>query len=287
VWHVILSEYRKSKCLCHSECDDVKNEITKMEPVMKRMLLLFAFVAVLVMSATVAAEEPEAIVRVNAPEFASGTFEVTIDVEDITDFDSGQFYLSFDPDVVSFVDVESGSIGATEVPIDMSDLMEGGMVRVLFNIKGADGVSGSGCLSKVVFETEGALGATSVMNISNGELVGVNPDMDRGDPSTWTRNILADWFNDTVTIGTATQASSVARSTPRPTPDAASHSSLDPTQNPTTASVVPDTPVVADSVVTSEKSEPDASELLTTQNFIALYAFVGLFAFIYVLTLLR
>lgn len=254
-----------------------------MEPVMKRMLLLFTFVAVLVMSATVAAEETEAIVRVNAPEFVSGTFEVTIDVEDVTDFDSGQYYLSFDPDVVSFVDVESGSMGDTEVPIDMSDLIEEGKVRVLFNIKGADGVSGSGYLSKVIFGTEGAQGDVSVMEISNGELVGVNPDMDKGDPSTWTVDILADWFDDTVTIGTATQASSVARSTP----DVASHPSLGPTQAPTAASVVQDTPIATDSGMTSEKSEPDDKGVLTTKNFIALYTFIGLFAFIYVLTLLR
>lgn len=283
MWHVILFEYRKSKCLHHIERYDFENEITAMEPFMKRMLLLFTLVAVLVMTATVAAEEPEAIVRVNAPEFVSGTFEVTIDIKDVTDFDSGQFNLLFNPSVVSFVDVEPGSIGDTEVPIDMYDLVEDGRVMVLFNIKGADGVSGSGCAAKVIFETEGAQGDVSIMNMSDGELVGVNPDMDRGDFSTWTIVIPAEWFNDTVTIGTATQAVATARSTP----DAASQPSINPTQNPTTASAVHDSTITVDSAIPSEKSEPDAQELLTTQNFIALYTFIGLFAFIYVLTLLR
>lgn len=250
-----------------------------MEPVMKKILLVFTFVAVLVMPTTGAVdEEPEAnvSVMVNAPEFVSGTFEVTIDIEDVTNLDSGQFDLLYDPDVVSFVDVEPGSIDDTEVPIDMWRLMEGGRVRVLFNLPGADGVSGSGYVAKIIFETKGAQGDTSTMDISEGVLVDIEA-----------LKIPADWFNDTVTIGDATQASSVTRSTPRPTSDAASHPSLDPTQKPTTASVVHEVSSVADSAKISEKNEPDAPEILTTQNFIALYAFIGLFAFAYALTLLR
>ena len=290
MWHVILSEYKKAKCLYHSEHDGLKNEIMKMEPVMKKILLVFTFVAVLVMPATsVAAEESEAnvSVRVNAPEFVSGTFEVTIDVEDVTDFDSGEFNLSFDPDVVSFVGVEPGSIDGTEVPIDMFDLIEDGRVRVLFNIKGADGVSGSGCVAKVIFGTGGAQGDTSIMDISDGLLVGVNPNMDRGDSSTWTINILADWFNDAVTIGSAAQASSVTISTPRPTSDAVSDQSLDPTQEPPTASIVHEVSSVADSARECEKDEPNGLEMLTTPDCISLYTMIGLFAFIYAFTLLR
>ena len=280
MWHVILSEYQKSKCLYHRERDELKNEITVMEPVMKKMLLLFTFFAVLVMPATGAVdEEPEANVSamVNAPEFVSGTFEVTIDVEDVTNLDSGQFDLSFDPDVVRIVgDVEPGSIGGTEVPIDMWRLMEEGRARVTFNLKGADGVSGSGYIARIIFETKEAQGGASTIDISEGLLVDIEA-----------LKIPADWFNDAVTIGTATQASSVTRSTPRPTSDAASDQSLDPAQKPTTAPVVQDVSSAADSASTSEKNEPDGLEILTTQNFIALYAFIGLFAFAYALTLLR
>ncbi|MEA1908267.1 MAG: cohesin domain-containing protein [Euryarchaeota archaeon] len=257
---------------------------------MKKMLLLFTFITVLVMLATgAAAEEPEAnvSVRVNAPESVAGTFEVTIDVEDIAHLDSGEFNISFNPGVVSFVDVEPGSIDGNEVPIDMFDLVGDGSVRMLFNIKGADGVSGSGYMAKIIFETEGAHGDTSIMDISDGLLVGVNPNMDKGDYSTWTVDILADWFNDTVTIGDATQAAPIARSTPRPMSDAALDRSLDPTQESTIASVVQEVSSVVDSARESEKDEPDGPELLTTQNCIYLYTLVGLFAFIYAFTLLR
>ena len=267
----------------------MRNTITTMEPIMKKMLLLLTLVTVLVMPATgAAAEEPEAnvSVRVNAPEFVSGTFEVTIDIEDITDFDSGQFDLSFDPSVVSVVDVEPGSIADTEVPIDMWRLMDDGRVRVLFNLKDADGVSGSGYVARIIFEALGVQGDTSVMDISKGLLVKPNPGTGRA-ASDGAPKIPADWFNDTVTIGSTTQASSITRSTPRPTSDAASDQSLDPTQEPTTASVVHEVSGAADSAKISEKNEPGGLEMLTTQNCIALYAFIGLFAFVYAFTLLR
>ncbi len=289
VWHVILSEYRKSKCLYHNGCEDLKNEITAMEPVMKKMLLLFTFITILVMLATgTAAEEPEAnaSVRVNAPKSVSGTFEVTIDIEDITDLDSGQFDLSFDPDVVSVVDVEPGSIDDIEVPIDMWGLMDEGIARVTFNLPGADGVSGSGYLARIICEALGAQGDVSVMDISKGLLVKPNPgtSIPRSDSAS---KILADWFNDTVTIGDTTQAAPITRPTPRPTPNVVSDRSLDPTQEPTTASVVQGVSSVVDSAIASEKDETNGMELLTTQNCIYLYTLIGLFAFIYAFTLLR
>jgi hypothetical protein len=260
-----------------------------MEPVMKKMLLLFTFIAILVMLATgAAAEEPEANVsiRVNAPKSVSGTFEVTIDVEDVIDLDSGEFDLTFDPDVVSFVDVEPGSIDDTDVPIAMWRLMEDSRVRVTFNLPGADVVSGSGYVTRIIFDVVGAQGDTSVMDISKGLLVKPNPgtSIHHSDSAS---KILADWFNDTVTIGDTTQATPIARSTPRPTPDAALDQSLNPTQEPTTTSVVHDVSSVADSAIESEKDEPNGPELLTTQNCIYLYTLIGLFAFIYAFTLLQ
>ena len=267
----------------------MRNKITAMEPVMKKMLLLFTFIAILVMLATgTAAEEPEAnvSVRVNAPKSVSGTFEVTIDIEDVIDLDSGEFDLSFDPDVVSFVDVEPGSIDDTDVPIAMWRLMEDSRVRVTFNLPGADVVSGSGYVTRIIFDVVGAQGDTSVMDISKGLLVKPNPgtSIHHSDSAS---KILADWFNDTVTIGDTTQATPIARSTPRPTPDAALDQSLNPTQEPTTTSVVHDVSSVADSAIESEKDEPNGPELLTTQNCIYLYTLIGLFAFIYAFTLLR
>jgi len=261
-----------------------------MEPVMKKMILLFTLVAVLVMPATVAAEEPEAnvSVRVNAPEFVSGTFEVTIDVEDVTDLDSGQFDLLFDPDVVSFVDVEPGSIDGTEVPIDMFRLMEAGMVRVLFNLKDADGVSGPGYLSKVIFETKGVQGDACTMDISKGLLVKPNPGNDV-DPSDGAPKIPADWFNDAITIG-ATPSMPAETPTPTQAPTIAAASAPEPTA---TSIEAPSLELASEPSAFTARVRDASSEngelqdILTPHNFINIYSFVGLLAFIYSLTLFK
>ena len=130
-------------------------------------------------------------VRVNAPEVVSGAFNVTIDIYNVADLDSGQFDLSFDPSVVNVTSIDSGSIAGTEVPVDMWRLMEAGRVRVLINLPGATGVSGSGSLATINFVTTGAVKDESVLDISNGGLF----DLD-----TYGEGIPAIWNDCKVTV---------------------------------------------------------------------------------------
>ncbi|MEA1907384.1 MAG: cohesin domain-containing protein [Euryarchaeota archaeon] len=116
-------------------------------------------------------------VNVSAPEIASGdTFDITIDIADVSNLDSGQFDLSFDPNVVNVTSVDSGSIDGAEVPIDMWRLMDAGSVRVLFRLPGATGVSGSGSLATISFEVTGTAGDRSVLDILEGLLVDTGSD---------------------------------------------------------------------------------------------------------------
>jgi len=256
---------------------------------MKNMLLVFTLVAVLVMPAiSAAAEESEAnvSVRVNAPEFVSGAFEVTIDIEDVADLDSGQFDLSFDPDVVSVVDVEPGNIGGTEVPIDMWRLMEGGRARVPFNLPGVDGVGGSGHIATIIFEAVGSQGDASAINLSDGLLVDVEA-----------LKIPTNWFGTNVTIGTAPAASDeappptksptiVAASAPEPTATSIETPLLESESKPSASTArAQDAPAAIVPSASSEKDE--LQDVLTTHNFITIYSFIGLLAFIYAFTLLR
>ena len=55
-------------------------------------------------------------VGVTASEVVLDTFNVTIDVYNVADLDSGQFDLSFDSSVVNVTAVYSGNIGGTTVP---------------------------------------------------------------------------------------------------------------------------------------------------------------------------
>jgi hypothetical protein len=124
-------------------------------------------------------------VTVNAPEIVSGTFNATIDIENVTDLDSGQFDLSFDPSVVNVSDVHDGNIGGTTVPISDWRFMDADTIRVLFDLPDVDLVSGSGSLATVNFEIIGSVGDTSVLDISNGELFDLDT-YSEGIPATWT-----------------------------------------------------------------------------------------------------
>ncbi|HIE31232.1 MAG TPA: hypothetical protein EYP67_02470 [Methanosarcinales archaeon] len=131
-------------------------------------------------------------VCVNAPEVVSGTFDVTIDIYNAADLDSGQFDLSFDPGVVNVSDVHDWNIDDITVPIDSWDFLDADTIRVLFNLPGVDGVSGSGQIAMISFEITGAVKDESVLDISNGELF----DLD-----TYSEGIPAIWNDCEVTIG--------------------------------------------------------------------------------------
>ena len=124
-------------------------------------------------------------VSVNAPEVVSGAFDVTIDIYNVVDLDSGQFDLSFNSSVVNATAVCDGNIGGTTVPISDWRFMDADTIRVLFDLFGADTVSGSGSLATINFEMTGSVGDVSVLDISNGELFDLDTYSD-GIPATWT-----------------------------------------------------------------------------------------------------
>jgi hypothetical protein len=79
-------------------------------------LLLTAFAALAVVPVIAsAAQGVEA--RVNAPAYVEGTFNATIDVDNVTDLNSGQLDLSFNSSVVNVTDVKEGEIDGVVVPI--------------------------------------------------------------------------------------------------------------------------------------------------------------------------
>jgi len=148
----------------------------------------------------------EVNVTVNAPEYVLDTFEVTIDVTDVSDTNGGQFDLTFDLDVINVVDVEDGNIDDTKIPIVMWRFMDDDKIRVFFKLSGADCVSGSGYLAKIIFEVVGDAG-TSIIDIP-ADISDNHEDRKRmlGD-CVEADEIPANWFGTNVTIGTAPAAS--------------------------------------------------------------------------------
>ena len=149
------------------------------------LLVTFTFLAVV----PVAAQEPVEV-RVNATEYVEETFTVTIDVDNVTDFNSGQFDLSFDSRVVGVTDVADGSLDGTAVPVSMWDFVGSETIRVLLKLPWDEGVSGSGYLAEISFEVVGEQGDRSLLDISKGLLGDKNAEA-----------IPAEWFDDEVIVG--------------------------------------------------------------------------------------
>ena len=130
-------------------------------------------------------------VKVNAPEKvkAGETFDATIDVDNIVDFNSGQFDLFFDSSVVNVTGVEDGSLDGETIPVDMWAFVDSETIRVLLKIPDAEGVSGAGYLAKISFDVVGEQGDRSLLDISDGLL---------GDKEA--AEIPAEWIDDEVMV---------------------------------------------------------------------------------------
>ncbi len=108
-------------------------------------------------------------VNVNTPEKADNDFSVIIEIENVTDLDSGQFDLHFDPALVRVTGIDDGTIAKTTIPIDNWAPVRKNTIRVLFNLPDIDGVSGSGTLATIHFET--IVPGDCIIDISDGLLV--------------------------------------------------------------------------------------------------------------------
>ena len=129
------------------------------------------------------------IVSVNAPTYVAETFNVTIDVANVTDLNSGQFDLSFNSSVVNVTEVKAGEIDGVAVPIFMWNFFDADTVRVLISMPMDVGVNGSGNLAEIEFEVKGNSGEKSTLDLSNRQLV-----------NTKAKKIDAEWYGDEVTV---------------------------------------------------------------------------------------
>jgi hypothetical protein len=243
----------------------------------KNIFLFLPLMLLMLLISDTAAQNQDVNIRVNATEYVSGTFEVMIDIENVINLDSGSFDLSFDPDVIKVIDVESGNISGNIIPNDMWRSMDNDTIRILFNLPGADGISGSGYLTKIVFEVVGDTGDSSILDLSDTtnekrNLISIinpenyDPDLER---------INANWFNGNVKVNSSTSAKApVADGTQAPTAAATSIQST---------LINPDPEPVSKANV----EKPDNPQTPIDFKYIIVYSFVGLIAFIYTITLLK
>jgi len=252
-------------------------------------IIQFILITVVLMPLVVIAEDDaEVNVTVNAPEYVSDDFEVTIDITNISDLNGAQFDLVYDPDVIDALDVESGNIDDIEISISTWIHKDDDRIRVMickFNIVDEGGLCGSGYLAKIIFEIIGDTGDTSAIYISDEFTRKLSE-------ATGADEIPANWFGDTVTVGTLT-STSISGTTPTvdvtstPTQIATSIQSTQSGSVPVPNAVekeIPDTEVPGTS---QGGSESDILEMLRASNFIAIYAFIGLLAVYYIISLIN
>jgi V8-like Glu-specific endopeptidase len=124
-------------------------------------------------------------VRVSAPDevMVDADFVVKVDIAQVTDLDACQYDITFDPRVLRLDDVTAGEVDSTGIPVDVFNELSSGTWRIVQNVPGLDGVSGSGYLAELHFHVIGQAGDTSDINLSNGVL---SDNQAQQIPATWT-----------------------------------------------------------------------------------------------------
>ncbi len=257
---------------------------------------------------TVVAEEGEVEVKVNAPEYVEEkeTFDVTIDVDSVTELTWSQFDLLFDKSVVKVEEVTEGRIVDTEIPIADWARMDSDTITVMTSVpedKFLEGVSGSGYLAKITFKVKGGEGDESVLDISN-VILG----------NTSAGEIPATWIDAEIKVGVEekeeeeeeepTPTPTLAPGeTPAPTPETNVTETETPTPTPTLAPGI--TPSPTPTLAPGETPKPAASPAVkptpkptappekkptptptpkpAVPGFEAVFAIVGLVAIAYIL----
>ena len=136
-----------------------------------RVLSVIAIVALLLGGGVVAATSG-VTVSIDAPAGVAPDSDLTakVSISEVTDFDACQYDVSFDASVLRLDDVTSGLIGSTEIPVDIYNEISPGTYRLVQNVLGLGGVSGSGYLAELHFHVIGSVGDSSMVGTSNGVL---------------------------------------------------------------------------------------------------------------------
>ena len=125
-------------------------------------------------------------------------FTARVSITDVTNFDAANYDITYDPLILEVTDVTDGVIGGTAIPVSIWGLIPSGVqgkIRVIQNIPGLPGVSGSGYLAEIHFHVVGSTGNTSDITLSNGVL-----------SDNAATAITATWVGDSVHVNTVLDA---------------------------------------------------------------------------------
>ena len=121
-------------------------------------------------------------------------FSVMVTITDVTDFDTGEYEISYDPEVLNVVDVLSGEIDGVDILIEDWGFVpsgEQGTVQISHRAGGDSWASGAGYLAEVKFKVVGDAGDTGDIDFVDGS--GEMQDKEANE-------IPAAWSGVTVTV---------------------------------------------------------------------------------------
>jgi hypothetical protein len=162
---------------------------------MRRILEIIALITIMALllgggAVVPVAATPDVTVSIDAPDEVApdSDFTASVTISEVVDFDACNYDVLFDASVLRLDNVTSGLIGATTIPVDFYNQISSGTYRVVQNVPGLAGVSGSGYLAVLHFHLIGS-GGSSPISLSNGVLA-----------NNLAEEIAATWVGDSVRV---------------------------------------------------------------------------------------
>ena len=195
---------------------------------MKRIMKILGVIAIVALllgggAAVPVVAAPEVIVSIDVPDGVApdSDFTANLSISEVVDFDACQYDVSFDASVLRLDNVTSGFIGSAEIPVDIYNQLAPGTYRVVQNVPGLAGASGSGYLAVLHLHVIGSEGDSSMVGPSNGVLSDIAAS-----------EIEATWVGGSVRVAAASEDTTPpAAVTPSPeatAPDEAAPSPAEP-----------------------------------------------------------
>jgi len=119
-------------------------------------------------------------------------FTANVNISEVVDFDACNYDISFDASVLRLDNAASGLIDSITIPVDMYNEISPGTWRIVQNVPGLTGTSGSGYLAVLHFHVIGSADDSKIINLSNGVL-----------SNNMASEITATWTGGSVKVATA------------------------------------------------------------------------------------
>jgi hypothetical protein len=130
------------------------------------ILLLMSFLV----PSTISAQDVTVSIDAPAEVDAGTSFIVRVNITDVVDFDACDYNITYDPAVFNMTDATAGLIGGSTIPVELWNEFVSGTVSVVENVPGISGVSGSGYLAELHFDSISEYSSTSEIVITDGTL---------------------------------------------------------------------------------------------------------------------